>query len=108
MVLHGRVVGSAQISGSVPQDLSVERISVVPGSIGRVLRVLYQRRLGDTWEVNIAPYFLALSQDAPGQHLLLDIGLCAGHCTGGANGWIHRGGLVPLAPADGREADQAW
>jgi hypothetical protein len=33
--------------GQVPRYLSVERISVVEGSIGRVLAVLYQRREAD-------------------------------------------------------------
>jgi hypothetical protein len=108
VVLRGRVVGNSQISGSVPQDLSVERISVAEGHAGQVLGVLYQRRLGDTSEVNGAPDFLALSQDGSGQYFMLNIGLCVGHCTDGANVWIHDGRLVPLAPADGREADQAW
>ncbi len=108
VVLRGRVVGNSQIGGSVPQDLSVERISVAEGHAGQVLGVLYQRHLGDTSEVNGAPDFLALGQDASGQYLLLNIGLCVGHCTDGANGWIHDGRLVPLQPADGREADQAW
>ena len=105
VVLRGRVVGSSQISGSIPEDLSVVRVSV---ATGQPVAVLYQRRLGDTSEVNGAPDFLALSQDASGQHFMLNIGLCAGHCTDGANGWIHDGRLVPLRPADGREADQAW
>ena len=105
VVLRGRVVGNSQISGSVPQELSVQRFSAVTG---QPLTVLYRHRLGDTSEVNGAPHFLALTQDASGQHLMLDIGLCAGHCTDGVNGWIHNGRLVPLQPADGREADQAW
>jgi hypothetical protein len=108
VVLRGHIVGNSQISGTVPQDLSVQRISVVAGHIGQVLGVLYQRRLGDTSEVNTAPDFLALSQDASGQYFMLNIGLCVGSCTDGANGWIHDGRLVPLQPADGREADQAW
>jgi hypothetical protein len=105
VVLRGRVVGNSQISGSVPEQLSVERYSV---ATGQRVAVLYQHRLGDTSEVNGAPHFLALTQDASGRHLMLDIGLCAGHCTDGVNGWIHHGRLVPLAPVDGREADQAW
>jgi hypothetical protein len=105
VVLRGRVVGNSQISGAVPQDLSV--VSYSAGT-GQPLAVLYQRRLGDTSEVNGAPDFLALSQDGSGQHFTLNVGLCAGHCTDGANGWISDGRLVPLQPADGREADQAW
>ena len=73
-----------------------------------LVRLAVQRRLGDTSEVNTAPDFLALSQDGSGQYFMLNIGLCAGNCTDGANGWIHDGRLVPLQPADGREADQAW
>lgn len=105
VVLRGRVVGNSQISGGVPEDLSVVRFSV---SAGQPLAVLYRHRLGDTSEVNGAPHFLGLTQDASGEHLMLNIGLCVGHCTDGANGWIHDGRLIPLAPADGREADQAW
>ncbi len=105
VMLQGKVLGNRQISGVVPQDLFVARISAADG---QPLTVLYHRRLGDTPEVNGAPDFLALGQDASGQHFLLNIGLCVGHCTDGANGWIHDRRLVPLHPADGREADQAW
>jgi hypothetical protein len=96
VVLRGRVAGR----GHVPRYLSVERISVVEGSIGRVLAVLYQRRLSDTTDPGTAPEFIALGQDATGQHLLLR--------GAGFNGWIHDGRLVRLAPSGGREADQAW
>lgn len=105
VMLQGKVLGNRQISGVVPQDLFVARISAADG---QPLTVLYHRRLGDTSGVNGAPDFLALGQDASGQHFMLNIGLCAGNCTDGANGWIHDGRLVPLRPADGREADQAW
>ena len=105
VMLQGKVLGNRQISGVVPQDLFVARISAADG---QPLTVLYYRRLGDTSEVNGAPDFLALGQDASGQHFLLNIGLCVGKCTDGANGWIHDGRLVPLPPADGREADETW
>jgi hypothetical protein len=39
---------------------------------------------------------------------MLNAGICSGHCTGGFNGWIHDGRLVPLQPTDGRMADEAW
>ena len=78
----------------------MERISVVPGSEGQVLAVLYQRRLTDTFDPGTAPEFIALSQDATGQHLLLS--------GPGFDGWIHDGRLVPLPPGNGREVDQAW
>jgi hypothetical protein len=58
VVLRGRVVGNSQISGGVPEDLSVVRFSV---SAGQPLAVLYQRRLSDTPGVNGAPHF-------PGPH----------------------------------------
>jgi hypothetical protein len=105
IVLKGGTVGSKQISGTYPEDMSVEQISA---ATGRQLSVLYRRRLGDTGEINGAPAPLALSNDASGQHLMLNIGLCAGHCTDGFNGWIRGGRLIPLQPADGRLASEAW
>jgi hypothetical protein len=96
VVLRGQVPGY----GHVRRYLSVERISVVPGSMGQVLEVLYQRRLTDTADPGTAPDFIALGQDATGQHLLLS--------GAGFNGWIHDRRLVPLTPVNGREADQAW
>ncbi len=66
VVLRGRVVGNSQISGSVPEQLSVERFSA---ATGQPVAVLYRHRMGDTSEVNAAPHFLALTQDAPdGRH----------------------------------------
>lgn len=105
IVLTGLVKGSQQISGMVPGNLSVRKISAVTG---RTLKVLYQRPLGNTSEVNIGPDFLQLSQDSAGQHWMLNGGLCAGHCTGGFNGWLHEGRLVPLPPVSGREYNEAW
>ena len=99
VVLHGR--GSTV----VPGNLTVMSFSA---ATGQPLSVLYQRRLGGTAGPNTVPGVLALSQDATGQHFLLDIGLCSGNCTDGANGWIHDGRLVPLTPVNGREGDQAW
>jgi hypothetical protein len=96
VVLRGQVPGY----GHVRRYLSVERISVVPGSEGQVLAVLYQRRLTDTFDPGRLPEFIALSQDATGQHLLLS--------GPGFDGWIHDGRLVPLPPGNGREVDQAW
>ena len=105
VVLTGPVKGSRQISGTVPEDLSVRTISA---ATGRTLQVLYQRRLGNTDEFNIGPDFLQLSQDSAGQHWMLNGGLCAGHCLDGFNGWLRNGGLVPLVPLNGREVNQAW
>jgi hypothetical protein len=104
VVLRGHAVGY----GHVPPYLSVERISVVEGTIGRLLAVLYQRRLSNTADTGTAPDFIALSQDATGQHLLLSGGFCGYGCRGGFNGWIHDGRLVPVQPPDDRESDQAW
>lgn len=86
--------------GRVPRHLSVERISVAPGSRGQVLAVLYQRRLSDTFDPGLAPDFITLGQDATGQHLLLS--------GGGFSGWIDRGRLVPLTPGNRGTAAQAW
>jgi hypothetical protein len=105
VVLRGPVVGTTQISGSVPDNLSVEQISVLSG---QRLSVLYRRHLGPTDEVNGVPDFLALYPDASGQNWMLNGGICSGHCTGGFNGWIHNGRLVALQPTDGRMADEAW
>ena len=105
VVLAGPVKGSRQISGMVPENLSVRRISAATGG---TLQVLYQRRLGNTDEVNIGPDFLQLSQDSAGQHWMLNGGLCAGHCTDGFNGWLNDGRLMPLPPVNGRDYNEAW
>jgi hypothetical protein len=89
----------------VPPDLSVIQVS---RATGQLLRVLYQRNLGRTTEINNGPDFLQLSQDSAGQHWMLNAGLCAGPCTDGFNGWLRDGGLVPLVPHNGRELNQAW
>jgi hypothetical protein len=105
LVLRGGIVGSKQLGGIYPENMSVEQISA---ATGRKLRVLYRRSLGDTGEINGAPAPLLLSNDASGQHLMLNVGLCVGRCTDGFNGWIHDGRLIPLQPADGRLASEAW
>jgi hypothetical protein len=105
IVLKGSVVGTSQISGSVPDNLSVVQIST---ATGRRLGVLFRRHLGPTDEINGVPDFLALYPDASGEHWMLNAGICSGHCTGGFNGWIDHGRLVPLQPTDGRMADEAW
>lgn len=96
VVLGGKVPGY----GHVRRYLSVDRISVAGSSVGRVLAVLYQRRLTDTFDPGVVPDFLALGQDATGQHLLLG--------GPGFDGWIRGGRLVSLPPGNGREADQTW
>ncbi len=105
IVLTGSAIGNTSVSGIFPHNLSVEQISA---ATGKLLRVLYQRRLGDTSGVNGVPDPLALVPDAAGQHWLLNVGICSGHCDTGANGWINRGKLVPLRPTDGRLADETW
>jgi hypothetical protein len=105
LVLKGGIVGSKQLGGIYPENMSVEQISA---ATGRKLSVLYRRSLGDTGEINGAPAPLLLSNDASGQHLMLNVGLCVGRCTDGFNGWIHDGRLIPLQPADGRLASEAW
>lgn len=105
LVLKGGAVGSKQISGTYPEDMSVEQISV---ATGRRLSVLYRRHLGDTGEINGAPDPLALSTDATGRNLMLTAGICNLRCTNGFNGWIRDGRLIPLRPTDGRLASEAW
>jgi hypothetical protein len=104
VVLSGPVTGSSQVMGMVPGDLSVRQISV---ATGRQLGTLYRRSLGDTAGTNADADFLALSQDAAGQHWMLNGGI-ASHGYNGFNGWIDSGRLVPLSPRDGREAGEAW
>lgn len=102
----GRTVTAVVLSGRVPayghvrRYLSVAHISVLRGHMNEVQSVLYRRPLTDTFDPGRVPDFIALSQDATGQHLLLS--------GAGFNGWIHDGRLVPLIPVNGREADQAW
>lgn len=105
IVLRGSVVGSPAGTGLTPDNLSVEQISA---ATGKLLRVLYRRHLGSTFEINGVPDFLALTADGTGQQVMLNGGICVGHCTSGFNGWLHGGRLIPLQPADGREAGEAW
>jgi hypothetical protein len=108
VVLRGRVVGSSQISGFFPQNLSVERISVATGF---QFSVLYQQHLGNTSEVSGAMADpLALSADTTGRNLILNAGICNPGCTNEVNGWLHAGRLVPLPPGgfNHREAAEAW
>jgi hypothetical protein len=105
MVLSGRVIGTQGVGGNAPDIMTVEQISV---ATGRGLGVLYHRRLGPTSIVNGVPDFLALIPDGTGSHWILNGGICVGNCTSGFNGWIGHGRLVPLRPADGRLAAEAW
>jgi hypothetical protein len=106
LVLTGSVIGSHSVSGAVPDDLSVEQISV---ATGRQLRVLYHRHMGPSSQLIGAPDFLSLSADGAGQHWLLDGGISGGSgYDNGFNGWIDGGRLVPLQTRDGYVADEAW
>jgi hypothetical protein len=105
VVLTGRRSSAHGVSDTVPPHLSVIQVS---RATGQLLRVLYQRNLGRTTDINNGPDFLQLSQDSAGQHWMLNGGLCVGPCTDGFNGWLRDGGLVPLVPLNGRELYQAW
>jgi hypothetical protein len=105
VVLTGRMSSAHGVSDMVPPHLSVIQVS---RATGQLLRVLYQRNLGRSSDVNNGPDFLQLSQDGAGQHWMLNGGLCVGHCTDGFNGWLRDGALVPLVPLNGRELSQAW
>ena len=105
LVLKGGIVGSKQIGGIYPENMSVEQISA---TTGRQLKVLYRRSLGDTGEINGAPDPLGLSTDATGRNLMLIVGVCDLRCTNRFNGWIHGGRLIPLQPVDGSLASEAW
>ena len=74
VVLTGRMSSSHQVPDMAPEDLSVIQVS---RSSRQPLRVLYQRNLGRTTEINTGPDFLQLSQDGSGQHWMLNGGLPA-------------------------------
>ena len=107
VVLTGRTSSAHQVADLTPEDLAVIQVS---RSSGQLLRVLYQRKLGRTTDINTGPDFLQLSQDGPGQHWLLNGGLAcpSGRCTAGFHGWLRDGGLVPLRPVTGQVIDEAW
>jgi hypothetical protein len=97
--------GPVSSHGSVPDHLSVVRISV---ATGRQLSVLYQKSTGVTegWY---------LSSDGPGRHWLLDGIPLYGGGDGptrlqdlGFNGWIDGGRLAPLQPRGGNVTGVAW
>ena len=105
VVLTGRMAISHGETALVPPNLSVIQLSRATGQ----LHVLYQRHLGDVSALTFAPVVLQLSQDATGQHWMLNGGVCTSRCpVGGFNGWLRGGQLVPLAPADGQEGGQTW
>jgi hypothetical protein len=108
MVLRGRVVGNAQISGIFPANLSVEQVSA---ATRRPLAVIYRRYLGDTSSVS-GPMSdpLTLTADPTGSYLILNGGICNMSCSNEFNGWLDRGRLVSLPPAGfaHREAAEAW
>ena len=88
----------------------MEQISV---ATGKRSGLLYSQDLTRGVVVNGKPAYafpITLSADAVGQHWLLSSGFCdiSGHCGAGLNGWIEGGKLVPLQPADGSVASEAW
>lgn len=107
VVLTGRRSRAHQVADLTPENLAVIQLS---RSSHQPLRVLYQRNLGRTTDINTGPDFLQLSQDGAGQHWLLNGGLTcpAARCTNGFNGWLRDGRLVPLPPVTGQEANEAW
>jgi hypothetical protein len=90
-------------SAGTPEHLSVEQISV---ATRKRLGVLYSQDLNGGLAYQ---YPVTLSADAAGQHWLLSSSSCDSnnHCRG-LNGWIDGGQLVPLQPADGSVASEAW
>jgi hypothetical protein len=107
VVLTGRMTSTQKVFDLVPPDLAVIQVS---RSSRQPLRVLYQRNLGRTSDINTGPDFLQLSQDGAGQHWLLNGGLACpvGRCTDGFHGWLRDGRLVPLPPGAGQEVNEAW
>ena len=88
VVLTGRRCSAHGLSDMVPPDLSVIQVS---RASGQPLRVLYQRNLGRTTDINTGPDFLQLSQDHAGKHWMLNGGLLRRTCTDGFNGWLRDG-----------------
>ena len=103
LVLTGQMTSHGE-SDVLPPNLAVIQLSRATGQ----LRVLYRRDLGHPVGTAFAPDVLQLSQDAAGQHWMLNSSVCSGHCPGGFNGWLRDGHLVPLSPVNGQEVDQAW
>jgi hypothetical protein len=105
-VLTGPVTSTEAAASRVTEELFVEQIAV---STGKPLRVLYRQEMGRTTEVNNDPDRLTLAADGAGQYLLGG-GMCTsnGGCSGGFNGWIDGGRLVPLQPGDGSIFSEAW
>ena len=102
----GRTVTAVVLYGRPPkydhvrQYLSLDRLSVVRGHMNQVQSVFYRRRLTNAFDPGRVPDFIALSQHATGQHLLLS--------GPGFDGCVHDGRLVALTPVNGGVADQAW
>jgi len=107
VVLTGPLTSWQAAASSVTEKLVVEQISV---ATRKPLVVLYRRDMGRASEVNNGPDYFMLAADGVGQQWMLDGGLCSsgGGCSGGFNGWIDSGRLVPLQPSNGSVADEAW
>jgi hypothetical protein len=92
-----------------PEHLSVEQISV---ATRKRSGLLYSHDLGSAVVNGGLAYMypVTLSTDAAGQHWMLSSSFCDNNnrCRGGLNGWIDNGRLVPLQPADGSVASEAW
>lgn len=86
------VLGSGSVSGS--DFVSVIRVST---TTGKQLRVLYRMPTGNGGSYQF------VSIDPSGRYLLFDAGP-----SGGTNGWINRGRLVPLKPSGGSVSYEAW
>jgi hypothetical protein len=106
VVLTGSKTGSHAVSGLLPSHLTVQQISV---ATGRQLRLLYHRNLGPTSQIAGAPDCLILSQDSAGRHWMLSGGISGGAgYNNGFDGWLQDRRLIPLRPADGSIAEEAW
>jgi hypothetical protein len=108
MITAVALTGSAAGSGA-PSELAVEQISV---ATGKRLSVLYRRDLGRTSAASNSPeylYPLTLSADGTGRYWMLGATFCSTtRCSGGFNGWIDGGQLMPLLPDNGTAASEAW
>jgi hypothetical protein len=100
----GQSITAVAVTGpsSGTDHLAVEQISVPSG---RRLSVAYTRDVDGSSLGSVT-----LSPDGSGQNWLLSGTICTptGKCSGGFNGWIDRGRLIPLQPAREAILSEAW
>jgi hypothetical protein len=96
-------------ANSTPTQLAVEQISV---ATGKPLRVLYRQDLRRAFGASNRQGYIAyvmLKSDVAARYWMVSGLFCsATRCSGGLNGWIDRGRLVPLQPVGLSVGSEAW